>query len=63
MGERGSPKTGFRDYYSSRPEDERILAKIENRENVLIVGPPLVGKTRAAYQAFKRLSKPHDVIT
>lgn len=62
MGERGSPKTGFRDYYSSRPEDERILAKIENRENVLIVGPPLAGKTRAAYQAFKRLNKPHNVI-
>ena len=62
MGERGSPKTGFHDYYSSRPEDDSILAKIENRENVLIVGPPLAGKTRAAYQAFKRLSKPHDVI-
>ncbi len=62
MGERGSPKIGFRDYYSSRPEDERILAKIENRENVLIVGPPLAGKTRAAYHAFKRLNKTHDVI-
>ncbi len=62
MGERSSPKTGFRGYYSSRPEDDLILAKIESRENVLIVGPPLAGKTRAAYQAFKRLSKPHDVI-
>ena len=62
MGERGSQKTGFRDYYSSRPEDDLILAKIESRENVLIVGPPLAGKTRAAYQAFKRLNKPHNVI-
>ncbi|MBE9594564.1 MAG: hypothetical protein IMF19_13920, partial [Proteobacteria bacterium] len=62
MGERGSPKTGFRDYYSEREEDDLLLAKIENRENVLIVGPPLAGKTRAAYQAFKRLSKPHNVI-
>ena len=62
MGGRASPETGFRDYYSSRPEDDLILAKIENRENVLIVGPPLAGKTRAAYQAFKRLSKPNDVI-
>jgi hypothetical protein len=62
MGERGSPKTGFRDYYSEREEDDLILAKIENRDNVLIVGPPLAGKTRAAYQAFKRLSKPQDVI-
>jgi tetratricopeptide (TPR) repeat protein len=62
MWERGSPKTGFHDYYSTREEDDSILAKIENRENVLIVGPPLAGKTRAAYQAFKRLSKPHDVI-
>jgi hypothetical protein len=62
MGERGSPKTGFHDYYSPRPEDDLILAKIENRENVLIVGPPLAGKTRAAYQAFKRLSKHHNVI-
>jgi tetratricopeptide (TPR) repeat protein len=40
---------------------ERASPK-ESRENVLIVGPPLAGKTRAAYQAFKRLSKPHDVI-
>jgi hypothetical protein len=62
MGERGSTKTGFRDYYSTREEDDLILAKIESRENVLIVGPPLAGKTRAAYQAFKKLSKPHDVI-
>jgi hypothetical protein len=62
MGERGSPKTGFRDYYSEREEDDLILAKIESRENVLMVGPPLAGKTRAAYQAFKRLNKPHDVI-
>ena len=62
MGERGSPRTGFRDYYSEREEDDLILAKIESRENVLIVGSPLAGKTRAAYQAFKKLSKPHDVI-
>jgi tetratricopeptide (TPR) repeat protein len=62
MGERGSSKSGFRDYYSSRLEDDLLLAKIENRENVLIVGPPLAGKTRAAYHAFKRLSKPHDLI-
>ncbi|OEU54559.1 MAG: hypothetical protein BA871_05925 [Desulfuromonadales bacterium C00003096] len=60
MGERASPKTGFRDYYSEREEDDRLLAKMENRENVLICGPPLAGKTRAAYQAFKRLSKPHN---
>ena len=32
MGERGSPKTGFRDYYSEREEDDLILAKIENRD-------------------------------
>jgi hypothetical protein len=62
MGERGSQKTGFRDYYSSKPEYNLLLAKIESRENVLIVGPPLAGKTRAAYQAFKGLSKTHDVI-
>ncbi|NQE52454.1 hypothetical protein C5S29_02580, partial [ANME-1 cluster archaeon GoMg3.2] len=62
MGERGSQKTGFRDYYSEREEDDLLLAKIESRENVLIVGPPLAGKTRAAYQAFKRLNKPHNVI-
>jgi hypothetical protein len=63
MGERASQKSGFHDYYSSRQEDDLILAKIENRENVLIVGPPLAGKTRAAYHAFKKLSKPHDVNT
>jgi len=62
MGERGSQKIGFRDYYSEREEDDLLLAKIESRENVLIVGPPLAGKTRAAYQAFKMLSKPYNVI-
>jgi hypothetical protein len=55
-------EVSFRDYYSEREEDDLILAKIESRENVLIVGPPLAGKTRAAYQAFKRLNKPHNVI-
>jgi len=62
MGQRGSQKTGFRDYYSEREEDDLLLAKIESRENVLIVRPPLAGKTRAAYHAFKRLNKPHNVI-
>jgi tetratricopeptide (TPR) repeat protein len=62
MGERASPKSGFRDYYLEREEDDSILTKIENRENVLIVGPPLAGKTRAVYQAFKGLTKTHDVI-
>ena len=55
-------KYGFHKYYYERPEDEIIKEKIENNKNVLIVGSPLLGKTRAIYNALITLNKPHNVI-
>ena len=63
LGLRAESKLGFNEYYYPRKdEDEHIRKKIEKDENVLIVGSPLAGKTRAIYQALISLSKPHDVI-
>jgi len=52
----------FDKYYYQRPEDDLIGGSLNKKENVLIIGPPLSGKSRAAYQALMNLSKPHDVI-
>ncbi len=52
----------FDKYYYQRPEDNLICEGLNNKENVLIIGPPLSGKSRAAYQALTSLNKPHDVI-
>jgi hypothetical protein len=52
----------FNKYYYQRPEDNLIGGSLNKKENVLIVGSPLSGKSRAAYQALMNLSKPYDVI-
>jgi tetratricopeptide (TPR) repeat protein len=52
----------FDKYYYQRPEDDLIGESLDKQENVLIIGPPLSGKSRAAYQALMNLSKPYDVI-
>jgi tetratricopeptide (TPR) repeat protein len=52
----------FNKYYYQRPEDNLIGGSLNKKENVLIVGPPLSGKSRAAYQGLINLSKPHDII-
>ena len=52
----------FDKYYYQRPEDDLISGSLNKKENVLIIGPPLSGKSRAAYQALMNLSKPHDVL-
>jgi tetratricopeptide (TPR) repeat protein len=49
-------------YYYHRSEDDSIGESLNKKENVLIVGPPLSGKSRATYQALMYLSKPHDII-
>ncbi len=51
----------FETYYYQRPEDDLIAKSLNNRKNVLIIGPPLSGKSRAAYQALTNLNKPHAV--
>jgi len=52
----------FNIYYYKRPEDDLIVKCLNNKKNVLIIGTPLSGKSRAAYQALTTLNKPHDVI-
>ena len=51
----------FNRYYYKRPEDDLVVKSLDNKKNVLIIGPPLSGKSRAAYQALTNLNKPHDV--
>jgi hypothetical protein len=41
------------DYYYEREHDEKIKSAIENGENVLVIGRPLSGKTRAIFEAIK----------
>jgi len=58
---RSSPDLGYRRYYYERPEDERIRTAILSGHNVLVVGAPLAGKTRAAYEALRSLPSNYDV--
>jgi len=53
---------GFDEYYYKRPVDDIIKKKIESNQNVLIIGGPLSGKSRAIWQALTTLKKPHDII-
>lgn len=62
LGLRGESKYGFHRYYYPRKEDELIREKIENGKNVLIIGNPLAGKSRAIYQALINLKNSYDVI-
>jgi tetratricopeptide (TPR) repeat protein len=59
---RGRPEGGFFKYYYGRETDKHIQDKIDNGENVLVVGSPLAGKSRAVYQALITLKKPQDVL-
>ena len=52
----------FDKYYYRRPEDDSIGESLTNGDNVLISGPPLSGKSRAAYQALVNLNRPHDIM-
>lgn len=52
----------FSDYYFSRQEDARLSECIAEKKNVLLIGPPLSGKSRAVYQALKNSTKPLDVL-
>jgi hypothetical protein len=52
----------FNKYYYQRPEDNLIGGSLNKKGNVLIIGPPLSGKSRAVHQALINLSKPYDVI-
>lgn len=43
------------DYYYTRNIDNQIFRTIERRRNLLIIAPPLSGKTRAVFNALKQL--------
>ena len=51
----------FNEYYFLRPEDEKVWNCLDNGKSVLIVGPPLAGKTRMVYESLRK-SKKHDLI-
>jgi len=62
LGLRGKPEHGFLEYYYERENDKIIRDKIVSNKNVLVLGSPLAGKSRAIYQALRSLEKPRDVL-
>jgi len=53
----------FNDYYHERPKIDNLIAKCLNQnQNILLKGPPLIGKTRSVYHALKNLKKKHDIL-
>lgn len=62
LGLRGEREHGFNEYYYRRGHDGFLKKKIENDENILIIGHPLAGKTRAIYQSLISLEEAYDVI-
>lgn len=52
----------FHRFYYQRRADKLIRKLIENERNVLVIGRPLSGKTRAFFEALVSLVKPCDVI-
>lgn len=45
------------DYYLERDIDKGLFRAMERRRNILIVGPPLSGKSRAVFNALKKLKR------
>lgn len=50
------------EFYMKRTVDDLLLSRLENRQNILIIGQPLSGKTRAVYNAFKTSAKKYYVL-
>ncbi len=50
------------DFYMKRTVDDLLLNRLESKQNVLIIGQPLSGKTRAVYNAFKTSTKKFYVL-
>jgi tetratricopeptide (TPR) repeat protein len=57
MHHRAAVEYGFNPFYQYRDVDRQIEQKIRNNENLLVIGHPLAGKTRAIYQALKGLRR------
>ncbi len=47
-------KRPFNPYYYRRQEDDLIDISLNDKNNVLIIGPPLGGKTRALFQSLNK---------
>ncbi len=45
----------YRDYYYEREEDRKIREALNQGKSAFIIGRPMAGKTRAAYEAVKHL--------
>jgi len=58
---RASRDLGFNDYYYERQQDRRIREVVRSGTNVIVVGKPLSGKTRAVLEALRNLSDRYDV--
>jgi len=52
----------YNQYYFERSEDRRLKNLVEGKNNVLIVGPPLMGKSRLVFEQLKKLRKSVDVL-
>ena len=52
----------YEEYYHERSIDSFLARTLERKRNTLIIGPPLSGKTRAAYNSLKKLKKSPNVL-
>ena len=59
---RGKEENNFKEYYYQREIDNFISKKLRLKENILILGNPLAGKTRSIYQALKKLQEDNHIM-
>ena len=59
---RGDPRSGFKDYYHTRTQDKEISDSLIAGNHLLIIGDALCGKTRALYEAVKKLRLSYRVL-
>ena len=51
----------YHEFYYHRPEDDAISQGLRDKQNLLVLGPPLSGKTRAVFEALNNLPRPCKV--
>ena len=52
----------YNSYYFERKEDPAIKRQLERRNNILLIGPPLMGKSRSIFEQLLALKKSVDVL-
>lgn len=52
----------YEEYYYERNIDNFLARAVERRRNALVVGPPLSGKTRAVFNALKKMKKGINIL-